>query len=248
MTSIKLSPRWKRRFTEASRNAPLFVLVTGLVLAIETLSAGGIFATNQTTLGLGSWTVRLAWVEAFVSIGCGLLASWGSMSAAAFKADPRPVQKRRAGSARLLAIALVIPPVVYLGNSLAFTHQHATWEEWSGSESEAAARAAVAADPLDSIAREELEKSIEPTTVQMDGTWFLCLLGAAFLHGAIMLAAGTFYRPKPETEAEANRRFQEYKRLKARERRQAAKKAKEKMEPRFKGIPNVSELIRTGRA
>lgn len=227
MFNTKISARWKRRFTEASRNAPLFVLVTGLVLAIETLSAGGIFATNQTTLTVGSATVRLALVEAFVSIGCGLLASWGSMSAAAFKADPRPIQKRRAGSARLLAIALVIPPVVYLGNSLAFTHQHAAWEEWSGSEAEAAAQRANAEDPLDSIAREELAKSIEPKTVSLDGIWALCILGALFLHGAIMLAAGTFYRPKPETEAEANRRFQEYKRLKARERRQAAKKAKE---------------------
>ena len=227
MFNTKISARWKRRFGEASRNAPLFVLVTGLVLAIETLSAGGIFATNQTTLSVGAATIRLAWVEAFVSIGCGLLASWGSMSAAAFKADPRPVQKRRAGAARLLAVALVIPPVIYLGNSLAFTHQHAAWEEWSGSETEAAALRAVAADPNDTIARDDAAKSIEPKTVRLDGVWVLCVIGALFLHGTIMLAAGTFYRPKPETEAEANRRFQEYKRLKARERRQAAKKARE---------------------
>lgn len=243
MILTKLSPRWKRRFAEASRNAPLFLLVTGLVLAIETLSAGGIFATNQSTLTLGSVTVRLAWVEAFVSIGCGLLASWGSMSAAAFKADPRPVQKRRAGSARLLAIALVIPPVVYLGNGLAFTHQHAVWEQWVGSAAEAAALRAVETDPNDTIARDDAAKSIEPKTVRMDGIWALCILGALFLHGAIMLAAGTFYRPKPETEAEANRRYQEYKRLKARERRAAAKKAKEKEGPRFTGIPNVRELV-----
>lgn len=247
MNTIKLSPRWKRRFAEASRNAPLFVLVTGLVLAIETLSAGGIFATNQTTMSVGPWEIRLAWVEAFVSIGCGLLASWGSMSAAAFKADPRPVQKRRAGSARLLALALVIPPVVYLGNSLAFTHQRAAWEEWTGSQAEAAVLRAVAADPNDSIAREDAEKSIEPKSVRMDGVWLLCLLGAAFLHGAIMLAAGTFYRPKPETEAEANRRYQEYKRLKARERRQAAKKEAARLN-RENGVPNMLKLIQTGKA
>lgn len=238
MFSTKISGRWKRRLSEASRNAPLFVLVTGLVLAIETLSAGGIFATNQTTLSLGSATIRLAWVEAFVSIGCGLLASWGSMSAAAFKADPRPVQKRRAGVAGLLAIALVAPPVLYLANGTAFTKQHEVWEQWSGSPAEAAVIAAVAADPLDSIAREQLEKSIEPTTVRMDGIWLGCLLGAAFLHGAIMLAAGTFYRPKPETEAEANRRYQEYKRLKARERRAAAKKAKDNEGKR--GFPRIA--------
>ena len=203
---------WKRlgrKIEPLTRNAPLYVLGSAVIVALETYSAGGIFQVTTEIVTILGLSIVLAMVEAVVSLGCGLLAFWGSMACEAFKNDARASQRNRAFGARLLSLALLVVPVTYLGNAFAYQKQLGEWREFAGSEAERGYQVVLNNPMADSMAVREaafaLEKSNKPATVEFD---FLCWLGAAFLHGSVMLAGGLFWRPRRETDAEAQRRRQ----------------------------------------
>lgn len=199
--------RFAKRCNAALRNAPLAILGTCVVFALETYSAGGIFQTVTETVTVLGLPISLAIVQASISFGCGLLAFWGSMATEAFKSDPRPNQQRRAFGARVLSLALLGVPIFFLGQAIAFQKQVAEYHQYAGSAAfqadQALAHDVQADSQVKLEAAQNLAKASKPLVAEFD---FFAFLGAAFLHGAPMLAAGIFWRAKRETEAEARRR------------------------------------------
>lgn len=199
--------RFAKRSNAALRNGPLAILGTAIVFGLETYSAGGIFQTvteSVTVLGL---TISLAIVQSGISLGCGMLAFWGSMATEAFKSDPRSGQRRRAFGARILSLALLAVPVFFLGQAIGYQKQLGEWRQYAGSAAYQAdvalAHDAQADSQVKLEAAQNLAKASKPLVASFD---FFAFLGAAFLHGAPMLAAGIFWRARRETEAEARRR------------------------------------------
>lgn len=127
-------PRKKRRLINTkkmgvvTRNWPVIGFSLAAILAFDAYSGLGIFLMNREVVEVFGWEIRLAPIEAAGSLLCGLLSLFGSIAASEMKTDPRPEQRARAFGARVLAVALLIAPVTYLGNALAFQHQTATWE------------------------------------------------------------------------------------------------------------------------
>lgn len=205
-------PRKKKRFNGkkfavVSRNWPVIGFSLAAILAFDVYSGLGIFLINKEVVEVFGVSVRLAPIEAAGSLLCGLLSLFGSIAASEMKTDPRPEQRARAFGARVISVLLLIAPVTYLGNALAFQAQTTAWEEYHGSEAHKAALAQSQDDTIDSLARRQaaidLEKAIKPLSPKFDAfRW----LWAAFLYGMVPFAAAAFHRAKPETEAEANRR------------------------------------------
>lgn len=200
--------RFARKAKLAARNAPLALLGTGVVLALETYSAGGIFQTITESVTVAGFTISLAVVQAAISLGCGLLAFWGSMAVEAFKSDPRASQQKRALGARVLSLALLAVPVFFLGEAIAFQGQLGEWRQYAGSAAYAADLALAHDAQADSQVKLEaaanLVKAARPLVAKFD---LLAFLGAAFLHGCPMLAAGIFWRAIAETPAQERARL-----------------------------------------
>jgi len=192
----------------ATRNWPVIAFSLAAILAFDVYSGLGIFLINKEVVEVFGVSVRLAPIEAAGSLLCGLLSLFGSIAASEMKSDPRPEQRNRAFGARCLSVMLLVAPVTYLGNALAFQAQTKAWEEYHGSEAHKAALAQSVDDTIDSLARRQaavdLEKAIKPLAPKFDPfRW----LWAAFLYGMVPFAAAAFHKAKPETEAEANRRL-----------------------------------------
>lgn len=215
--------RWSRK-SVFLKNLPVIALVVFGGLALETLSVAGIFRINTGVVTISQVTFALAFVEAAISIACELLALTGSIKATEFAADPRPSQRARAVKARILAYVLLIVPVFYLGNSFAFQKAMNEYTEYSGSKQEAADIAnstnTMLGEDAMAEARQNLKKGVEPKHAPFDLASFIW---AAFLHTSLMIAAGTFWKPRDETPAEAKARMMEVRIAKAKATREAKK-------------------------
>lgn len=230
--------RFARRFKKWLGTTPelLLLAITVMVsISIEMIAWGGIFIQNRATFAIGPWTVQMAYLEGFVSLGAGLAALFVNKSAAACKADPRKDVAGQAFGYRMLAFALLVAPIYYGGNAVAYNRQHADWSAYVGSEQHRADAAMAADVNLDSIVRRDaaanLAQAIEPKHAEFDA---FSTLWIAFLYVANMLAAGVRF-PKPETEAQARRRLAQERAAKGAETRK--RKAKEAAKVDRKVIP-----------
>lgn len=233
---LKTLARRVKRHSGVLRNAPLFLLTCAVSISVEIFAWGSILNENHATVDILGATVRLAYAEVAASTAFSLLAIWLAGAAAAYKADPRPEQRRRAGGAQLLAICVLIAPVYYAGNCLAYQNQLAKWQEYSGSEAEAADRA-LATDPaVDSLVRAEaarnLRRGIRPERAEFDP---IATAWIALLLGCNMAAVRLGWRARPETPAEAKARQKAMAIAKARYTRAQNKAAKQ-------ASPNVFTL------
>ena len=243
MSSTKLSARWKRRFG-ALRNAPLALCCVTLSVSLEAFAAYGILEQSHGPVG---------YLEAMLCISCGLASLVVSANATEMKRDPRAIVRRGAYGARLVALFLLIPSTFYVGQSFAYQAQMAEWREFHGSAEEAALTQLAAGvgsngEYIDSQARlqatADLARGQRPERASFDP---LSTLWAGLILTLNMLAIGIGRRPKPETEAEAKRRVKLASIAKARATRAANKAAEAKLN-RFDGVPNVREMLRTGKA
>lgn len=137
MNIIANNRRWKRRFGWL-RNAPLILCVIALAGAIEALTWAGLYQIEHGFAPLFGYNVPVAPIKGAISLGCVLLGCLGSIAVQSYKTDPRPIIRRQAGAARILAVALQAFPLVNLADALAYPAQHRAWQEWSGSAAEAA--------------------------------------------------------------------------------------------------------------
>lgn len=232
---------WPRRFRKAGvalRNAPVTVIGIGAILAFEAYSAGGIFQTTTESVMIGALVVALAPIEAVGSLLCGLLAFFGAQQGAKMRADLRPEVRSRAWQTTMLCIMLNLAPITYLGTAFAFQAQTAEWRQYVGSE-EYKADLSAANDPdLDSMARREaankLWRAQKPKTVRFDELYISRWFWAAFLYGAVQIAAGAFWIPRPETPAEARERIAKDRAARSAATREANRKAAEAEQKRVR--------------
>ena len=204
---ITFARRFKRA-GQALRNAPLFVLCAIVSISVEVFAWGSILAENHATVTLLGQTVRLGYAEVAMSTAFSLAALVLAAAAAAHRADPRPEQRRRAGGAQALAIAVLIAPVYYAGNCLALQRQLTEWREYHGSEAEAADRALANQPMVDSLVRAQaafnLRRGIRPERAEFDP---LATSWVALILGSNMLAIRLGWRARPETPSEAKARL-----------------------------------------
>lgn len=205
--SLSLLARRVKRWAPALRNAPLYLIAGAVSVSIEVFAWGAILAENQARVEILGTQIRLGYAEVVMSTAFSLAALILSGAAAAFQADPRPQQRRRAGAAQCLAIMVLIAPVYYAGNCLAYQRQLAQWSEYSGSAAEAADRALTADRGADSRMRAQaamnLRAGIRPERAEFDPAataWIALLLGAN------MLAVRLGWRARRESPAEARER------------------------------------------
>ena len=183
----------------ALRNAPLVLLGAGMLAAFEVFASGYVLRVA---------TGPLAYAECVMLFGCSGLSFWLMLSGSAFAADPRPKQRERALPARLAALAALAMPVTFLANGVAYDRQIAEWKAYAGSPAEAADKAIIA-DPMSdsrdrTMASLRLQRAGKPASAEPG---FGDMMMALMLHGVVLLSAATGRRERPETEAEARRRF-----------------------------------------
>lgn len=201
----------KNNLKQALRNAPLVALTITVSVALEAFGWGYIWLVNSERVHILGASVPMALVESAIISATGLMALIAAFVAAERRNDPRPEQRRLAWGAQVLAVALIVPPVFKAADAFAFPAQVAAASAFATSL-EADALRAITQDPMaDTItkadAARELSRATPPTRAQGGFTWFVCLLGAAFLYGVNMAAASLLWRAKPETPAERDRRL-----------------------------------------
>lgn len=226
--------RRAKRWAGTLRNAPLFLL-TGIVsVSVEVFAWGSILTENHAAVQILGQTIRLAYAEVAMSTAFSLAALVLAGAAAAQKADPRPDQRKRAGASQFLAIVVLIAPVYYAGNCLAYQRQLADWREYSGSAAEAADRALANGESpdglgVDSMVRAEaaarLQRGVRPERAEFDP---LSTLWVGFILGCNMLAVRLGWRARPETPAEAKARIATLRAQKAKDTRERNRKAEAK--------------------
>lgn len=216
-----------KRLSGSLRNAPLFLLCGVVSISVEVFAWGSILAENRATVDILGYSVRLAYAEVAASTAFSLLALWLAGAAASAKADPRPAQRRRSGAAQFLAVCVLIIPVYYAGNCIAYQRQLTEWQEYSGSEAQAADRALAADVAVDSVVRAQaaanLRRSIRPERAEFDP---LATAWIAMLLGCNMLAVRLGWRARPESPAEAKARLAALKVAKAKHTREVNKRAR----------------------
>ena len=214
-----------KRWAGSLRNLPLFALCAIVSVSVEVFAWGSILSENAATVELLGVTVRLAYAEVAMSTAFSLAALVLAASAAAFKADPRPSQRRRAGASQVLAIVVLIAPVYYAGSCLAMQRQLAVWSEYSGSVAEAADRDLASSPQVDSMVRAQaaanLRRGIKPERSEFD---IGATLWIALLLGCNMSAIRFGWRARPETPAEAKARIAAMRVAKARHTREQNKR------------------------
>lgn len=232
--SKQLRARLKRAWKAAcvsGRNLPLTLTSFAVLTCVELFTAGGIVQTTTESFSLFGVTLSLALLEIGLSYGCGILAILGSSAVAELRSDPRPDQRRRAGSARLVSTLLLLVPIMFFTNALALQSQRAAREEYVASESYGVHQAMVQDMSLDSAVRLEaasnLERAAEVRTVRIDGAWFGALMAAFFVYGTLGWANTALYRPRPETAWEAKERERQRKLRYQRDRREQIKREQE---------------------
>lgn len=210
------------------RNAPLFLLCGVVSISVEVFAWGSILSENRATVDILGHDVRLAFAEVASSTAFSLLALVLAGAAAAYRADPRPAQRRRSWSAQWLAVLVLIAPVYYAGNCLAYQRQLAEWREYSGSEAQTADRALVVDAAVDSLVRAQaaanLRRSIRPERAEFDP---IATAWIALLLGCNMLAIRLGWQARSETPAEARQRLAAVRVAKAKHTREKNKAAKQ---------------------
>lgn len=231
--NLSLVARRLKRLGGALRNLPIFALCAIVSISVEIFAWGAILGENVGTVTILGQTVRLAYAEVAISTSFSLAALVLAASAAAFKADPRPDQRRRAFGAQFLAVCVLAAPVYYAGNALAYQAQLASWRTYSGSEAERADRALAAGESpdglgVDSMVRAEaarrLRQGIQPERAEFDP---LSTLWIGLILGANMLAVRLGWRARPETPAEAKVRIAALRAAKAKDTRERNKRARQ---------------------
>lgn len=217
-----------KRLSSLLRNAPLFLLCGVVSISVEVFAWGSILSENHATVEILGYSVRLAYAEVASSTAFSLLALVLAGAAAAYRADPRPAQRRRSGGAQLLAVLVLIAPVYYAGQCLAYQAQLAQWREYSGSAAEAADRALTADAAVDSLVRAQaaanLRRGLRPERAEFDP---IATAWIALLLGSNMLAIRLGWQARSETPAEAKQRLKAVAVAKARHTRERNKAAKQ---------------------
>jgi len=232
--NLQLLARRAKRWAASLRNAPLFALTGVVSISVEVFAWGSILGENHATVTIAGQTIRLAYAEVAMSTAFSLAALVLAGAAAAQKADPRPDQRKRAWASQFLAIVVLIAPVYYAGNCLAYQRQIASWREYSGSAAEAADQALARGESpdglgVDSIVRAEaarrLQRGARPERAEFDP---LATAWVALLLGCNMLAVRLGWRARPETPVEAKARIAALRAQKAKETRERNKKVESK--------------------
>jgi hypothetical protein len=230
---ITLVARRAKRMGGALRNFPIFALCAVVSISVELFAWGAILTENVATVTILGQTVRLAFAEVAISTSFSLAALVLAASAAAFKADPRSDQRRRAFGAQFLAVCVLGAPVYYAGNALAYQSQLASWRAYSGSEAESADRGLANGESPDGLgvdsqvraeAARRLRQGIRPERAEFDP---LATLWVGLILGANMLAVRLGWRARPETPAEAKARVAALRAAKAKFTRERNKRARQ---------------------
>lgn len=230
---ITLVARRAKRLGVALRNLPIFALCAVVSISVEVFAWGAILTENVGTVTILGQTVRLAFAEVAISTSFSLAALVLAAAAAAQKADPRPDQRRRAFATQFLAVCVLLAPVYYAGQALAYQSQLASWRAYSGSEAERADRALAAGESPDGLgvdsqvraeAARRLRQGARPERAEFDP---LATLWIALILGSNMLAVRLGWRAKPETPAEAKARIAALRAAKAKDTRARNKRARQ---------------------
>lgn len=218
--------RTARKAPVALRNAPQFVAAIVILIAVETITALGIFQVVKGKADLFGHPVEKAPVLAIVSLGCALLALVGKMKAKVQAADPRPEIRAMAKASVFWSDAVLAVTIFFLACSFAYDAQHAAWEAKIANKA-TYERVLQDYDPLSEASVDALAAYDEPLQVNyLSAQFVLALIAAILLHRVPMQAAASAWTPKPETEAQANRRAAEEKARRSAATRAANKAAK----------------------
>lgn len=197
-----------KRVGVALRNLPLFVLCATVSVSVEVFAWGSILSENDALVTILGREVRLAYAEVAMSTAFSLAALVLAAGAASFKADPRIAQRRRAGPAQFLAVAVLLAPVYYAGNQIAYNRQIDEWSAYSGSEAETADRELANGAMVDSMVRAQaaanLRQGIRPERANFDP---LATAWVGLILGLNMLAVRFGWLARSETPAEAKARL-----------------------------------------
>lgn len=228
MTNTTSLGRRFQRWSTALRNFPLFLLCATVSTSVEVFAWGSILSENAARVDILGVSVRLAYAEVAMSTAFSLAALVLAAAAASFKADPRPAQRRRAGAAQFLAVAVLIVPIYYAGLQVAYGRQLDEWAAYSGSEAEAADRELANGAMVDSLVRAQaaanLRQGIRPERADFDP---LATAWIALILGSNMLAIRFGWRAKPETPAETKARLAAMRAAKAKNTREANRRARD---------------------
>lgn len=234
-----------QQVAEDLRNLPLFTLACVVSLSVEVYAWGAILNENVGTVQILGYSVRLAYPEVAMSTAFSLAALVLGAAAASMKNDLRPKQQRRATAAQALAVVVLLVPVYYASNAIAYQAQLAAWREYSGSEAEAADRLLANDLAADSITRREAAKAlrsgIQPERAEFD---LFSFLWVALVLGCNMAAVRFGWRARAETPEEAKSRIAGMRAAKAKETRERNKRARQKEMKATAKSPNVTRLFR----
>lgn len=207
--------------THHLRQALVTLLLVALILVLESKSALGAFHAQLDALA--------GYQMAALSVVCAAIAFIGFGLAGALKDDERPVVRRRARAARIVAVAFLIAPVAFLGSALKMDHQAAQWQAYSTSPAYAADRALSQDMMADQYERRAAtQRLIPPSTPDLDimdaEFWIAC-----FMQGLLIFASDALRVPSPITSEERQALMYKLRGQKAaatRKRRKAATEAR----------------------
>jgi hypothetical protein len=176
------------------RQGVVTLLLVALILVLESKSALGAFHAQLDPIA--------GYQMAALSVVCAAIAFIGFGLAGALKDDERPVVRRRARFARIVALAFLIAPVAFLGSALKADRQAAQWQAYVGSRAyEADQRLSqdMMADQYER--RAATQRLIPPSTPDLDVLdaefWI-----ALFMQGLLIFSSDALRVPAPITAEE----------------------------------------------
>ena len=185
------------KLTDLLRNAPLVVLTSAVLLAMEGFGCSYLAQTNDALHAV---------LMALVVSGTGLVGLVASYVGAERRQDPRHSVRGGAWVAQVLAVIMMLPGITLAADSLAFPTQVALARAYLGSEEHAAdlqaQRLAQGSQEMAEVAA-NLSRGTIPTRATFDPG---AVIAATFLYMANMWAASALWRAKPETATERKRR------------------------------------------
>ena len=219
------------RRRKGANNWPLYFLSMAALVAVEAFSAFGILTINKAQLSLFGVSFALGYVEIAITLFASLLSFWVATAGARMANDPRPEQKKRAGAAIMLSLAILyVGPAPYFAKGFAVPRQEAAHAEYVGSAAMEADQAIIADPQADSqvklAAAASLKQAQKPTTAQPT---FWEYVKAFAIHTALWLCGFVALLAPPETDAQRRDRIEaaEKARRKAERDARKAQKAKE---------------------
>lgn len=201
------------------KQALVTVLLVALILVLESKSA------------LGAYHAQLDHIAgmqmAALSVVCAAIAFIGFGLAGSLKDDERPVVRRRAKVARLVAVCFLIAPVAFLGSALKADRLAAHWQAYHSSPAYAADQALARDMMADRYEREAATaRLVPPSTPDLDAAdvefWV-----ALFLQGLLIFASDALRVPAPITTEERQALMFKLRGQKAAATRRRKKQAKE---------------------